>query len=86
MLEDPEDYIPSDYVSLYNQFFALAVKSCNDHTGVAVASTMIGIAMRLYRTSLTDDDFANIMSHVLMTSDEVQPFTTLDFAGSGTLH
>ena len=35
MLEDPEDYIPSDYVSLYNQFFALAVKSCNDHTGVA---------------------------------------------------
>lgn len=86
MLDDPEDYIPTDYVSLYNQFFALAVRSCNDHTGVAVASTMIGIAMRLYRTSLADEDFEKIMSHVLMTSDEVQPYTTLDFAGTGTLH
>lgn len=86
MFEDPEDYLPSDYVSLYNQFFALAVKSCSDHTGVAVASTMIGIAMRLYRTSLTDEDFERIMSHVLMTTDEVLPYTTVDFAGTGTLH
>jgi hypothetical protein len=86
MLDIPEDYLPSDYMELYNQFFALAVRSCSDHTGVAVASTMIGIAMRLYRTSLTDDDFDKIISHVLMTCSEVQPYTTLDFAGSGTLH
>ena len=86
MFDDPDDYVPTNYISLYNQFFALAVKSCNDHTGVAVASTMIGIAMRLYRTSLTEDDFQKIMSHVLLSSDEVQPYSTLDFAGSGTLH
>ena len=86
MFEDPEDFIPSDYVSLYNQFFALAVRSCSDYTGVAVASTMIGIAMRLYRTSLTEEDFQNIISHVLMPTDEVQPFTTFDFQGTETLH
>lgn len=86
MFEDPEDFIPSDYVSLYNEFFALAVKSCGDHTGIAVASTMIGIAMRLYRTSLTDEDFQNIISHVLTTTDEVQPYTTFDFQGTETLH
>ena len=86
MLDNSDDYPSPDYMSLYNQFFELAVKSCNDHTGVAVASTMIGIAMRLYRTSLTEDDFQKIMSHVLLSSDEVQPYSTLDFAGSGTLH
>lgn len=82
---DDSDYI-TDYTDLYNKFFQLAVRSCSDHTGVAVASTMIGIAMRLYRTSLTEEEFERIMSHILSTTDEVRSFTASDFQGSRTLH
>jgi len=81
--KDPET--TPDYDTLYDSIFNLAVKSCSDYTGVAVASTMMGIAMRLYRTSLTDDDFTTIMSRVLLSVDQVRPFTSKDF-GTPTLH
>jgi len=82
---DESDHI-TDYTGLYNKFFQLAVRSCSDYTGTAVASTMIGIAMRLYKTSMTEEDFERIMSHILTTTDEVRSYTASDFQGSQTLH
>ena len=84
-MSDKDSKAMSDYQMLYDNILDIAVKSCSDYTGVAVASTMMGIAMRLYRTSLTDEDFTAIMSRVLLSVDEVRPFTSKDF-GTPTLH
>jgi len=84
-VSDEDSKLPEDYHMLYDDFFSLAIASCSNYTGVAVASTMMGIAMRLYKTSLTEEDFASVMTKVLASSTFVRPYTTKDF-GMPTLH
>ena len=84
-MSDTDPKTMTDYQTLYDNIFNLAVKSCSDHTGVAVASTMMGIAMRLYRTALTDEEFTAIISRVMLSVEEVRPYTSKEF-GAPTLH
>ena len=84
-MEDEQYELSAEYMRLYNEFFALAIKNCSDFTGVTVASTMLGIAMRLYKTSLTEEDFELILSKVIINSEEIRPYTAKDF-NSPTMH
>ena len=67
---------------LYKDVYNLAVEKCETHSGVAVASTMIGIAMRLYRTALTDTEYMNMMEFIVNNAEEVEPYITSEYTSS----
>ncbi len=39
-----------------------------------VASTMISIALRLYKTTLTDEEYKDMLKIVLKNAKKIQPF------------
>lgn len=69
----------------YDQMFELAMKGCERHSGTVVASTMMGIAMRVYRTTLNDRDYYRVMEYLMNSVDAVEPYTD-DELGNPTIH
>ena len=57
---------------IYNEIFKDALDYMNDYEVQAVAATYMAIAMRLYRTNLTDEGFLNMVRTVMET--EVEPY------------
>ena len=57
---------------IYQEIFADAVEYMRDHEVQAVAATYMAIAMRLYKTNLTDEGFLNMVRTVMET--EVEPY------------
>ena len=60
--------------NLYDEFFSLVNDKVTTHTGIEIAGTMIGIAMRLYRTALDDYEYNNIIDYVYASKDSIDPF------------
>ena len=69
----------------YNKMFELAMDGCERHNGTVVASTMMGIAMRIYRTTLNDRDYYKVMEYLMNSVDAVEPYTEEDL-GNPTIH
>ena len=65
--------------------FAMIMEKCNTHSSIAVAGTMIGLAMRLYRTALDENDYTNMMDYIMNNLDLIEPFSLLEFE-SPTVH
>ena len=63
-----------DLQEIYNQIFKDAMKYTDQFNIQMVAATYIAIAMRLYKTSLTPQEYEMMVSTILET--EVQPYTT----------
>ena len=58
---------------IYQEVFKDALHyMAEDHTVQAVAATYMAIAMRLYKTHLTDEDYKKMIKTVIET--ETQPF------------
>ena len=57
---------------IYNEIFKDALDYMNDYEVQAVAATYMAIAMRLYKTNLTDEGFLNMVRTVMET--EVEPY------------
>ena len=57
---------------LYQIVFEDAVDYMKDHEVQAVAATYIAIAMRLYKTHLTNEGFLNMIRTVM--ESEVEPY------------
>ena len=57
---------------IYEEIFKDAVNYMKDHEVQAVAATYMAIAMRLYKTNLTDDSFQKMVRTVMET--EVEPY------------
>ena len=87
MSDDSEsNELTEETIQLYNDFYDMAIqKLYNDHSGVAVAGTMIGIAMRLYRTALDDQEYIKMMDYILTNYDLIEPYTNAEFE-SPTIH
>ena len=58
---------------IYNEVFKDAVDYMEDHEVQAVAATYMAIAMRLYKTHLTDEEYRKMIQTVIDT--EVKPYT-----------
>ena len=71
---------------LYNKSFAINVKLSSEYSVVAVASVLLGQAMRLFRTALSDDDFKKIMITINETSNDVRPYDEYSLDTDSTLH
>ena len=57
---------------LYNEIFKEATKYMKEHEIQAVAATYMAIAMRLYKTHLTDEGFLQMIRTVM--ESEVEPY------------
>jgi hypothetical protein len=70
-----------DLRTLYTRIFSDAMKYTDQFNIQMVAATYIAIAMRLYKTSLTPQEYEMMVSTILET--EVKPY---DKNGKETLH
>ena len=61
-----------DLESIYNDIFADAVEYMRDYEVQAVAATYMAIAMRLYKTSLDEDAYKEMIQTVV--DSEVKPY------------
>ena len=57
---------------IYQEIFKDALNYMEDYEVQAVAATYMAIAMRLYKTNLTDEGFINMVRTVMET--EVEPY------------
>ena len=65
----------SDVNEVYNEVFRLMTRLCKDYEPLAVSGVMLAQALRLYKTTLTMDDFDLLIEEVMATvRDDVKPF------------
>ena len=57
---------------IYQEIFADAVEYMEEYEVQAVAATYMAIAMRLYKTSLTDEGFVSMVRTVM--ESEIEPY------------
>ena len=60
---------------LYQEIFASAVEYMKDYEAQMVAGTLMAVAIRLYKTNLTDDGFRQMLDTII--DCEVEPYDIL---------
>ena len=61
-----------DLERIYNDVFGDAIEYMRDYEVQAVAATYMAIAMRLYKTSLAEDEYESMIKTVM--DSEVKPY------------
>ena len=59
---------------IYNLIFKEAVDHMKTYEAQMVAGTLMAIAIRLYRTHLSDDGFHSMLQTVLDSEQEIRPY------------
>ena len=59
---------------IYNKVFAQAVRHMKKHEPQMVAGPLMAIAIRLYKTSLSDDGFSEMLQTILDTEGDVRSY------------
>ena len=58
----------------YDEFFQLLTRMCMDYEPQMVTGTMMAIALRLYKTTLTPEDFTKMIETIHRTAEHIEPF------------
>ena len=66
---------------IYDKIFNQSVKHMKKHEPQMVAGTLMAIAIRLYKTSLSDDGFSEMLQTILDSEKDIRPYFDKD-----TLH
>ena len=61
-----------DLERIYNDVFGDAIEYMRDYEVQAIAATYMAIAMRLYKTSLAEDEYESMIKTVM--DSEVKPY------------
>ena len=69
---------------IYNKIFDQSVKHMKTYEPQMVAGTLMAIAIRLYRTNLSDDGFHQMLQTVLDSEEDVKSY--FNFDEKETLH
>ena len=69
---------------VYDKIFDQSVKHMKKYEPQMVAGTLMAIAIRLYRTNLSDDGFHQMLQTVLDSEEDVKSY--FDFDEKETLH
>ena len=59
---------------IYNKIFKQTVRHMQKYKTQMVASTLMAIAVRLYKTSLSDDGFSEMLQTVLDSEKDIKPY------------
>ena len=71
-----------DLQDIYNKIFAESVKHMKDYEPQMVAGTLMAIAIRLYRTTLSEEGFHSMLQTIMDSEDNVKPY----FDDEETIH
>ena len=71
-----------DLQDIYNKIFAESVKHMKDYEPQMVAGTLMAIAIRLYKTTLSEDGFHSMLQTIMDSEDNVKPY----FDDEETIH
>ena len=66
---------------IYDKIFNQSVKHMKKHEPQMVAGTLMAIAIRLYKTSLSEDGFSEMLQTILDSENDIRPYFDKD-----TLH
>ena len=69
---------------IYDKIFKQAVNHMKTYEPQMIAGTLMAIAIRLYRTNLSDDGFHQMLQTVLDSEEDVKSY--FDFDEKETLH
>ena len=59
---------------IYNKIFAETLRHMKKYEAQMVAGTLMAIAIRLYKTSLSDDGFSEMLKTILDSEKEIRPY------------
>ena len=59
---------------IYNKIFDESIEHMKTYEAQMVAGTLMAIAIRLYRTHLSDDGFHSMLQTVLDSEQEIKPY------------
>ena len=59
---------------IYNKIFEQSIKHMKKYETQMVAGALMAIAVRLYKTSLSDDGFSQMLQTILDSEDEIRPY------------
>ena len=59
---------------IYDKIFEQSVKHMKKYEPQMVAGTLMAIAIRLYRTSLSDDGFSEMLQTILDSEKDIKPY------------
>ena len=67
---------------IYDKIFKQTIKHMKTYEPQMVAGTLMAIAIRLYKTSLSDDGFSEMLQTILDSEKDIKPY----FDDEETLH
>ena len=59
---------------IYNKIFEESVEHIKTYEAQMVAGTLMAIAIRLYKTTLSDDGFHSMLQTILESEKEIKPY------------
>ena len=59
---------------IYNKIFEQSVKHMKDYEPQMVAGTLMAIAIRLYKTNLSDDGFHDMLQTILDSEGDIKSY------------
>jgi len=63
-----------DLQDIYDKVFEQSVKHMKTYETQMVAGTLMAIAIRLYKTNLSDDGFHDMLQTILESEDDIRPY------------
>ena len=60
---------------IYNKIFEQSIKHMKKYEPQMVAGTLMAIAIRLYKTSLSDDGFHQMLQTILDSEGDIRPYS-----------
>ena len=60
---------------IYNKIFEQSVKHMKKYEPQMVAGTLMAIAIRLYKSSLSDDGFSQMLQTILDSEEDIRPYS-----------
>ena len=67
---------------IYNKIFKQAIRHMQKHAPQMVAGTLMAIAIRLYKTSLSEDGFSEMLQTIMDSEKKIKSY----FDEEDTLH
>ena len=59
---------------IYNKIFDESIEHMKTYEAQMVAGTLMAIAVRLYKTTLSDDGFHSMLQTILESEQDVKPY------------
>ena len=59
---------------IYNKIFEQSIKHMKKYEPQMVAGTLMAIAIRLYKSSLSDDGFSQMLQTILDSEEDIRPY------------